>query len=465
MNATTTTEAPIRAPYFITVRPGTLDWTIFGQLCICIIPAMIPLDFAAPKIGAQYLAGSLFLFLAYYFVRRDRFRYMSLLVGAGPALSLLRGVFFYDSIFIFLLMGCVLWAYTAWEEVRWVWGDYIWRSLAFFCLIYWALTVVLKGNFGANIRALELTLAPPSICLLSNRRSYLATGLIGIAMSSTAYAIAMLPYGVRLGEGELDNGQTIGNPALVGLPSALMVLLCVTDRGRSLLLESKATGRLAVCLVAGQWLILSGSRGSWLITIACLTIVFAYSKVSRKTILGGIAVGCIAAMVVISTTNRGSQASKVFDKPLDSNRSLANRTSGRSSMWAALPAIFAASPVWGWGPGSGADVDYLYTHRHLIFHSLYEQIIAECGLLGIIPLMIILFALLRRGIMHYRRWGELVPLVGIVGFMLIGVSVTAFDFVSGVFFGLALMSHEPNPRYTMRELSATAMTEEEALMV
>ena len=62
---------------------------------------MAAIDFANPLLGAQYLAGSLLLNLGYHVMKRDRFRFMGLLLGAGPALSLLRGVFFYDSIFYF----------------------------------------------------------------------------------------------------------------------------------------------------------------------------------------------------------------------------------------------------------------------------------------------------------------------------------------------------------------------------
>jgi hypothetical protein len=457
MNATA--EIPYNTVYSTAVRTSPVDWTVFGQLCICVFPAMAAIDFANPLLGAQYLAGSLFLNLGYHVIRRDRYRYMALLLGAEPALSLLRGAFFYDSIFFFLLLGTALWAVVAWKEVRFVWQDATWRSVALLCLIYWLLSVAIRGSLGANIRSLEFALGAGAICLLANRRSYLATGLIGILISASAYAIAMLPYGVRLGEGELDNGETIGNPVLMGVPCALIVLLALTDRGRYLMMESRTTVRLILCMIAGQWLILSGSRGSWLITIMCLLIVYRYNKPSRKTITAAIGIGIVATMIVLST-DRGSKINTVFDKTVDSDRSLNNRTSGRSSQWEALPKLFAVSPIWGWGPGNGGDVDYVYTHRHLIFHSLYEQILAETGLMGFIPLMTILAVTFRRALRHYGKYGELTPMVGIVGFMMIGVSVTAFDFISGVFLGLALIAREPTPRFVMRELVIREQEEE-----
>lgn len=441
-------------------RRGGLDWTIWLQAAVCAIPAMTTLDFGSPLLGGEYLAVTLFLFLAYHAIKKDRYRYMALFVAVGPALALMRGVFFYKSIFFFLAGGIILWAYVAWKEVSFVAKDPIWLPLALLCLLYWALSVVIRGNFGANLRSLEFALSVAGLYLLTNRRSYLATAIIGMGISVTAYAIAMMPYGVRLGEGELDNGQTVGNPVLLGMPCALIVLLSLTDRGRYLLLETKATARLVFCLIIGQWLVLSGSRGSWLVSLTCLLIVFAFSGPSRKTILTVLSVGVFATMLMLMT-DKGAQVTTVFDKTVDSNRSLANRTSGRSSMWEALPQVFAASPVWGWGPGNGGDADFEFTHRHLLFHSLYEEIIAETGLLGAIPMVIILVACLRRAIRHYRRYGELVPLVGIVGFMLIGVSVTAFDFVSGVYLGLALSSREMMPRFSATQMRASLVSVEE----
>jgi hypothetical protein len=60
-----------------------------------------------------------------------------------------------------------------------------------------------------------------------------------------------------------------------------------------------------------------------------------------------------------------------------------------------------------------------------------------------------------------RRYGEVMPLVGVIGFMFIGVSVTALDIVSGIYLGLALMAREPKPRFTgVRVWQAPALEEQ-----
>lgn len=109
-------------------------------------------------------------------------------------------------------------------------------------------------------------------------------------------------------------------------------------------------------------------------------------------------------------------------------------------------------------------MDYIYTGRHLELHSLYLQVIAETGVMGFIPLMLILGALLRRTSVHLRQYGEVVPLVGIVGYMLIGLSVTAFDVVSGIYLGLAFMSREQRPRFAGYRISAAPAEEREFVL-
>jgi len=217
-------------------------------------------------------------------------------------------------------------------------------------------------------------------------------------------------------------------------------------------------------LVGAEWLVLSGSRGSWVTTTVCLTLVFAFSKASRKAMLGMIAIGCLATLLVLST-GRGEIITNVFDKTVDSNRTLVNRTSGRSAQWEAIPLLFPLSPVWGYGPGSAKDVDYIYTGRHLLFHSLYLDVIVETGLLGCIPLLCVLGLLVRRAVLHLRRFGEVTPLVGVVAFMLIGISVTAFDVISGIFLGLAFMARERSPRFVAREMLIRSVEEDELATV
>jgi O-antigen ligase len=443
-------------------RDARLHWQLIAQLCICVVPAMAFLALGHLMLGARYFAISLFVVLGYFLVKGDKYEYLALVIGAVPALSFFREVFFYFSTIVFIGGGLLLWACVAREEVKFVWGDLTWRWLVFLSILYWWLSVLYMNDYTSNARLLDYILSATGIYLLSDRRSWLATALVGLGISSSLLALGLLPYGDRLGAGEIES-MHVGNPILMGVPSAMVLLLALADNGRWLLLEDHPYGRGFLALVSGEWLVLSGSRGSWAITLFCLILLLLFSKLSRKALLGCIVVISLATVLVL-LSNRGAKIQTVFEKTVDSDRTLKNRTSFRSVQWEAMPAVFWASPIWGWGPGSGKNVDFMYTGRHLAWHALYLQVIGETGLVGFIALMWILGSLLRRGIGHLKRWGEIVPLIGIVAYLVLGMSVSGFDSFSGIFLGLAFMARERSPRLASREALIGSLSSTESVV-
>lgn len=231
------------------------------------------------------------------------------------------------------------------------------------------------SDYTSNVRLLDYLLSSTAVYLLANRRSWLATALVGVAISSSVLAVSLLPYGDRLGAADIDSIH-VGNPILMGVPSAMVLLLALADNGRWLLLEEHPFGRMILILLSGEWLVLSGSRGSWAITVICLVLLLLFGRLGRKALIGFVAVISLATALVL-LTSRGAKVQTVFEKTVDSDRTLKNRTSFRSVQWAAMPHVFAASPIWGWGPGSGKEVAYRYTGRHLAWHALYLQIMGR----------------------------------------------------------------------------------------
>src|ERR1019366_10267652 len=163
------------------------------------------------------------------------------------------------SIIVFLGGGLLLWAAVAWEEVRFVWGDLTWRWLVFLSLLYWWSSILYTGDFTSNMRLLDYILSSTAIYFLANRRSWLATALVGLGLSGSVLAVSLLPYGDRLGAADIDSIH-VGNPVLMGVPSAMVLLLALADNGRWLLLENHPLGRGFLALVSGEWLGLPGSR-------------------------------------------------------------------------------------------------------------------------------------------------------------------------------------------------------------
>lgn len=427
-----------------------LELPVLVEIAICVIPGMALVGLGHPNWAARLVPATLFCFLAVHLVQKERYRFFSLALGAMPVLGFLRGLFFYHSVTVFLLLGICLWWAACARDLAFVWKDLAWRWLVGLCAVYWWASVVYTGDYFSNSRYLDFALAITAMYLLASQRSYLATTMIGIAISATTLALGLLPVaGDRLGLAQIDDVE-IGNPIQMGVPAALIVIMSFADNGRWLLLEDKPFWRLLTCTTAGLWLVLSGSRGSWVVTIIGFILIVIFSKQDRKPILAALGVMCLATLLLLAT-DKGANVINQYDRTVSSDRSLRNRTSGRSVQWEALPAVFAASPIWGWGPGSGRDVDYMFIGRHLEWHALYLQIIAETGLLGFLPLMTLLGIFLSRSISHLRRYGEVAPLICVVTFMVLGLSVTAIDALGGVILGVGFVTMRKIPRYTIRE--------------
>jgi hypothetical protein len=69
--------------------------------------------------------------------------------------------------------------------------------------------------------------------------------------------------------------------------------------------------------------------------------------------------------------------------------------------------------------------------------------------------------LFRRGVHHLKQWSEITPLIGVVAYMALGLSVSGFDAFSGIFLGLAFMARERYPRLRSLEILGMGGVNEE----
>jgi hypothetical protein len=445
--------AAITAPPQMAFRMRSVDlhWGLLAQLACCVIPAMAAVFVAQPRLGAQYTLGSLLAVLGYHVVRRDRFAFACVALGSLPVLSLMRGLFFYYGEVALLGGTCLMWLALSPDRLVHLWRDQAWRWMTIGLFVFWWLSMLLTGSYATNLRGFEVILGSASIVLVAERRSYLASALVGMTMSAAALGFGLLPYGDRLGQGVVGD-TSIGNPILLGMPCAFLVVISLADSGRWMLVERRLLLRIVICLTMAELLILSGSRGSWVAALSGLVALTVFSRQDRKILL--VAVACVAVVAMLwLSTGRGQKIAQQFEKTVDSDRTLANRTSGRSVQWSVIPQVFAESPIWGWGPGSGKDVAAIYTGRHLGWHALYLQMIGETGLIGTSLLLIFLGSLVVRGIRHWKISHEIAPLASILTYMVVGASVSGLDAISGVFIGLALLAGDVAPRLVLAQVS------------
>jgi O-antigen ligase len=435
------------------MRSADLHWTLLAQLAGCVLPAMAAVFIAQPLLGAQYTLGALLAVLGYHVVRRDRFAFGCIVLGSLPVLALMRGLFFYYGEVALLGGTCLMWLALSPERLVHLWRDQAWRWMTVGLLVFWWLSMLMTGSYATNLRSFEVILGSACVVLVAERRSYLATALVGMVLSAAALGFGLLPYGERLGQGIVGD-TSIGNPILLGMPCAFLVVLSLADSGRWMLVERRLLLRIVICLTMAELLILSGSRGSWVAALSGLLALMVFSRQDRKILL--IALVCVAVVATLwLSTGRGQKIAEQFEKTVDSDRTLANRTSGRSVQWSVIPQVFAESPIWGWGPGSGKDVAAIYTGRHLGWHALYLQMIGETGLIGTSLLLVFLGALVLRGVRHWKRSHEIAPLASILTYLVVGASVSGLDAISGVFIGLALLAGDVAPRIVLAQACVT----------
>ncbi len=437
----------------VRVTGASFDRAVLGQIAFAVVPAMAALAVGNPSFGAVYLLSVLFACLVYHFVTRTPAAASAVIIGTLPAWMLLRNYFFYNSVELVLALCVFAWMEGGRQDLKAIWKD---RVVQLFCAmftLYWVLAYVLTGDYAAEMRSFELLFAALNVYLLGKHRRLLGTAFFGVALSVIAMGLAMLPYGDRLGMAVVA-GHRLGNPISFGIPAALILLLSLGDSGRWLMLRNRPVFRSVLNAVIGLLLVLSTSRGSWLVLAVGAVVILVADRRQRALLLGSFAVLAIVIFLFTQVTE-SEVLSNYFEKTFSADESWSKRTTGRAEQWEAIPRVVAASPVWGFGPGNGRRVSVLYAHKNIIWHSLYMQFAAETGLLGLSLLIILLSALIRRAWHHYRRAGEVIPLVGILGFMTIGVSVPALDGLSGMFVGLALIGCDFSRFWVVRRMTPT----------
>jgi O-antigen ligase len=424
------------------------------QILVCVLPSMLAVGLDRPRVAAIYFLSTLFSLQLYCIMRRNPLGATTLAVGTLPAWMLLRDYFYYTAIEVVLGICVLAWIEGRRSDFRAVSRDRLVQCFAALIAIYWLIAFCLTSDYSANLRGFELLFSAMNVRLLGRHRRWFATALMGVAISVVGMGCGLLPYADRLGMASLM-GTRVGNPISFGVPAALALLASVTDGGRWMLMHSRPWLRIAMDLVIGVFLVLSTSRGSWLVLAVGMTIIFVLSHRQRALIFSVLLLLILGGVLYVHFDN-DNLVRNYMRETFSPEESWSKRTTGRAEQWAAFPRVIHDSPVWGFGPGNGRRISVLYAHKNIIWHSTYLQVGAETGLIGLSLLALLLGAIIRRAWLHYRRVGEIMPLIGIAGFMTIGMSVPGFDGLSGMFLGLALCACDFSRIYRVRWVSTAA---------
>jgi O-antigen ligase len=410
-----------------------------SEVLFCVGPAMAALYKGNVTMAAMLLYGSAAVILGVHALLQQPERYISFAISIIPAILLMRNHFLYSSLVAIFGAGLLLWWAVCPQEVWTLWGSGVRLWFVLICIFYWAMSWLNTRSFYSNIHAVEFFLVASCVFLLGGHRGSLAAGLLGMGLTVFCVGIGVFPYGERLGLVRIGS-ISLGNPINLGLSAALVFLLCVAEGGSWLGLESHPTIRFLVSLGSAAMLMLSTSRGSWLITIVGVLTVLAFGKTYRRSAWWIVVLVPTVALFVTLSTGRGVSVMKFYSVVATSDTSLSKKTTGRFNQWERLPVVFASSPIWGHGGGSGASIYHEFGGKELQWHSLYLQLLVETGAVGFLIFGAILLAIGNRAREHLRTTGEIVPLVAMLCYLTIGLSVSAIDGISGVYLGLALVA-------------------------
>jgi O-antigen ligase len=408
------------------------------ETLLCVGPAMAAIYGGRPALAAELLYGSAAVFLTFHALARQARRYTSFAISIIPAVLLMRNHYLFSSLVAIFTVGVMLWWLALPAEFQQLGRSETRRALLFATIFYWVLSWLNTGSYSSNMHAVEFSLVASCIFLLGRYRSSLAAAFLGMALAVFCEGVGLFPYGDRLGSVRMGS-ISLGNPVTYGLAATLIFLLCVAERGRWLGLEPFRITRFLISLGCAAFLVLSTSRGSWLVAIVGVLVLLALGGGTRANTLWILILVPAIAISIALSTGRGADVLRFYEKVASPDTNLSQKTTGRINQWERLPDAFSASPVWGHGCGTGASVYHQLGGGELQWHSMYLQLLVETGAVGFLIFGGILTAIGNRTQQHRRITGEIVPLVALLCYLTIGLSVSALDAISGVYVGLALL--------------------------
>ena len=429
------------APHAQKRRQTKLSNQFLLQVLVCIVPGLLLVRMGALRAGVKVYFVSLLAFLAWHVLTLDFARYFALLVATIPVMMPLRKLFLFNTLLGAVVVGLVGWCIISPQMIGHIRRNKGLLFLAVLTGIYWWASFVATGTYSTNLRILDLTATACVVYLLWTEGRYLQVALTGMAISVVLVAFALAPYGDRLGIAVVQNVE-IGNPIEMGLGSGLIFLLVMAEDAVWLYTGKMKSARWAILIASLLCLLLSTSRGGWLTVLTAILVLFAYASKDRGKI---IACAVLITMVIsgLIASGHGDTLVKYYNKVASPDRTLSQKTTLRSDQWVTVARVLDLYPVLGMGVGQGYNANVEYGGQQFVFHSLYLQIAAETGLLGLTLLFVFLVRVMTDARRLAKKTGEVVPLMAVTGFMAIGLSVSGFDPLSGVYLGLALLTVAP----------------------
>ena len=432
-------------------------WRVFMLVLLCAVPVAPIL-----AIGRLTLAANCFwlIFVVTMGGLMLTGRHTTLLaffIGVTPWINLFRGrgLAFYNAVLVVLLMVVGFYAVRAPQHWAATWRrGALWKWWLGLCGGYYALSLVLTGDYSSNLRLFELGLMVGALVLAGHDRDVLGSGLLGLTISACCVGLGMLPHNGsigRLGIIELEDSM-VGNPEQLGLALALGFLALTVDRGRWLGRPAHQFWKWLLVVPTVLLLALTTSRVAWLVAGFGILLAVGFGRGQRGRML--LVIGLIAGLTAAALRSPyGESLQAGLNRTFNQERNLSSRSSGRTDQWRVAyraVTVSAGRLLCGYGPGRGPAVYARFSGevegvrynvgQATALHSLFMQVLVETGVVGLVVLLAWLAAVLIRVGRWTARDGQLLPAIYFGAYLAVIVTVSGNDTGSGVALGLALLA-------------------------
>ncbi len=390
------------------------------------------------------------------FVFKSNYRLENLvaqIISLIPFIAIYRQYYFsYHGVTVLLIALCILVVLTAGQRSPLKSTRYN-VLLAIFALFYLG-SFLYTGKYTTNLRLLECIVAAGLALYLYQNTDIFKHTLGNFLISAVFLSIGFINqiesrFILEILDDPEFGALKLGNPIAMGLPLALAIILVVVDKGRWLSLESNRVLRIGLFILCAALLFISTSRGA---TLVAITAVSIYLLMRRNNIVNALFYGLLIYLSIGLTQRLGYDliASNYFKKALSSEQDLSSRTTGRYDQYVVTLDAMKDKPIFGHGFGQGRYVyaeyslnnplvNYNRAGKAYVLHSLYLQLIVEGGIIFFLPFILAMIGLVGRNYKNYKLTGMALPLACSIGYLLIIVSVTGNDAISGLFLGISLL--------------------------
>ena len=413
---------------------------------------------------------SFFLKISLHIYKKEYLECGGLIVGSIPFISIFRQFVFYN---IPTALFLSIWVFYFLFDARNLRGIRYSSPLKYgFVLVavYYVCSYVNTGSWIANIRIFEWLLSAGLVFVVSQNLGVFKESCMSFVISSIGIASGMLILMIRGESMRLGvvspfyvsvpwEGGIGTNPVQFGLTLALCLALLNVDRGIWTNFFNYKVQRKLIYLVI-PLLLLSTSRVGWLVGFFVVLFLVYKSGKNLRTVFF-IIVLCVVSFLVFEQNTMRQSFNNAFESTVSDDITLGQRTSGRSDQWI-MAWKFGQESVWNlfFGIGIGESEAYfpivakkygflspasrLESH---VWHALPLKLFIEGGLFLLSIYFIYMFKVL---ILIYRwtiRYRLYLPMVSFVGYLLLTLTITGFDMISGVYWGIALVATSLDKRF------------------